>query len=257
VSLVEGESWTRWLHDVRRIEFDAAIAHIRLGEHSTALELGCGDGFQLNLLRQRLARVFGIDPRRLPASPSGCAFAYAESLPFPDGVFDLVFSCHVVEHIQDRALAMAEAVRVVRPGGYIVHIVPTQFWKVTSLLLNPVGYPMRVWEKWRQLRERHQDKNPPETLKHEESRPGLFQVLGRWFYPPIHGSFPSHRSEFQSYGQEIWRAVFHRACLSPVAEVPLLSYTQFGFLRFRLLGLRSRLAHHGFAASLAFIFQKT
>jgi SAM-dependent methyltransferase len=257
VSIVEGKSWTRWLHDVRRIEFEAAVEHILLAEDSTALEIGCGDGFQLNLLRRRFGRVLGIDAGRLPPSPEGCVFACTESLPFPDGTFDLVFSCHVVEHIEDRARAMAEVGRVVCEGGYVVHIVPTRFWKATSLLLNPIGYPIRVWEKWRQLRERHQDKNPPEILQHEESPPGLFQVFGRWIYPPIHGSFPSHWSEFQSFGQENWRTVFRRAGLQPVAEIPLLSYTQFGFLRFRLLGLRTRLAHHGFASSLAFIFQKS
>ena len=256
VNPIEGESWERWLHEIRRIEFDAAIGHVPLGYDATVLELGSGDGLQLDLLRHRFTRVFAIDPERRPAAPSGFVFAHAESLPFPDGAFDLVFSCHVVEHIQDRARAMAEVVRVVRPRGYVVHAVPTQFWKATSLLLNPVGYPLRVMEKWRELRKFRRDESEPEMAAYKTT-PRWFQVLGRWFYPPVHGSFPSHRSEFRSFSRDRWREALRPPGLVSVAEIPLLSYTQFGFARSRLLGVRTWLAQQGFASSHAFIFQKS
>ena len=79
MSLVEGESWARWVHDVRRIEFDAVIRYVPLGRDATALELGSGDGFQLEHLRQRFARVFAIDPARRPPSAWGFTFASAEA----------------------------------------------------------------------------------------------------------------------------------------------------------------------------------
>lgn len=252
---LEGESWERWLHTIRRLELDHMMAHVPLDRSATVLEMGSGDGYQLGLLRQRFARVFAIDPARRPSSACGFAFSRAESLPFPDGAFDLVFSCHVVEHLQDRARAMAEVVRVVRPRGYVVHAVPTQFWKATSLLLNPVGYPLRVMEKWRELRKCRQGE-PNSKVSAKSAAPRWFQVLGRWFYPPVHGSFRSHRSEFRSFSRDRWREVLQPPGLVSVAEIPLLSYTQFGFARFRLLGLRTWLAQHGLASSHAFIFQK-
>lgn len=45
--------------------------------------------------------------------------AAATELPFGDGSFDVVFSSHVVKHLDDRALgrAFAEIARVLRPGG--------------------------------------------------------------------------------------------------------------------------------------------
>ncbi len=253
---LEGESWERWLHTIRRLELERMMAHVPLDRNATVLELGSGDGFQLELLRQRFPRVFAIDPARRPASACGFTFSRAESLPFPDGVFDLVFSCHVVEHMAGRARAMREAVRVVRPGGYLVHAVPTQFWKATSLLLNPVGYPLRVMEKWRELRKHRHEVSESEKIS-TGTAPQWFQVLGRFFYPPVHGSFPSHRSEFQSFALDRWREVLQPPGLVSVAEIPLLSYTQFGFARFRLLGVRAWLAQHGFASSHAFIFQKS
>jgi ubiquinone/menaquinone biosynthesis C-methylase UbiE len=38
-------------------------------------------------------------------------------LPFPDAVFDLVFMVAVLGEVPDRAAAMKEAARLLRPGG--------------------------------------------------------------------------------------------------------------------------------------------
>ena len=45
-------------------------------------------------------------------------------LPFADGRFDVVLSCHVLEHIPDDIAAMAELARVLRPGGWAAIMVP-------------------------------------------------------------------------------------------------------------------------------------
>ena len=48
----------------------------------------------------------------------------ALSLPFPDGEFDRVVASEVLEHIPDDEAAIAELVRVLRPGGTIAVTVP-------------------------------------------------------------------------------------------------------------------------------------
>ncbi len=149
---LEGDSWTEWLHAVREVQFEVLMSHIPLSQESTVLELGSGDGFQLGLLRRRFNRVFAIDPTHRPSRPRGFSFAVAEALPFRDAVFDLVVSNSVFEHLEDRRRSLEETARVLRPGGYMACDVPSRWWKATSLLLNPVGYPLRVWEKWRALR---------------------------------------------------------------------------------------------------------
>ena len=159
-SSVQGDSWTQWLREVQAIEFALVMRHVPLVRHSTVLELGCGEGFQLQLLRKRFERVFAIDPGNGPESKRGFARCVAEALPFRDNSFDFVISSSVLEHLTNRERAMAEVRRVLRPGGYAAHVVPTRTWKFTSLALNPVGYPFRVMEKWQTRRHLGRNSDP-------------------------------------------------------------------------------------------------
>ena len=95
---------------------------------SEALEVGCGGG----LMAEEVARigfsVTGVDPSgpsietaRRHATESGLAIDYSvasgEALPFADGTFDLVYCCDVLEHVADLDAVIAEAARVLKPGG--------------------------------------------------------------------------------------------------------------------------------------------
>jgi ubiquinone/menaquinone biosynthesis C-methylase UbiE len=95
-----------------------------------ALEIGAGTGyFSLNLLQAGLierATATDISPGMLAtleenASRLGLevqtAAAEAETLPFADESFDLVFGHAVLHHIPDLQRAFSEFGRVLRPGG--------------------------------------------------------------------------------------------------------------------------------------------
>ena len=94
------------------------------------LEIGAGTGyFSLNLLQAgaiERATATDISPGMLAtlegnASRLGlevkAVAAEAETLPFPDGTFDLVFGHAVLHHIPDLEQAFSEFARVLRPGG--------------------------------------------------------------------------------------------------------------------------------------------
>jgi ubiquinone/menaquinone biosynthesis C-methylase UbiE len=95
-----------------------------------ALEIGAGTGyFSLNLIQAGVierATATDISPGMLAtleenASRLGLevqtAAAEAETLPFGDESFDLVFGHAVLHHIPDLERAFAEFARVLRPGG--------------------------------------------------------------------------------------------------------------------------------------------
>ena len=73
----------------------------------------------------------------LPASVTGVLRGDATRLPFGDGAFDAVITSEVLEHITADTAALAEMVRVVRPGGVFAATVPAWFpetvnWKLSD-----------------------------------------------------------------------------------------------------------------------------
>jgi SAM-dependent methyltransferase len=60
----------------------------------------------------------------------------ATRLPFPDGTFDRVVTSEVLEHIQDDVAALAELVRVLRPGGGLAVTVPTWWPEKVNWMLS-------------------------------------------------------------------------------------------------------------------------
>ncbi len=96
------------------------------------LDMGCGMGMYTAHFLEYTPRVFGteIEPARAQEAKrraAGVAVA-AESLPFPDGSFDVVFSHEVIEHVGDDRLAAREMVRVLAPGGRVVIFCPNRGW---------------------------------------------------------------------------------------------------------------------------------
>jgi SAM-dependent methyltransferase len=100
-----------------------------------ALVDGCGIGMYVRGLQGQGARVWGLDVEfehvaEAAANAPGAALCQAagEALPYPDGMFDLVLSHEVIEHVQnDRAYA-AEIIRVLQPGGRAIVFCPNRLY---------------------------------------------------------------------------------------------------------------------------------
>ncbi len=88
----------------------ANLPHYRSVKHVTVTE---PDPFMRAKLHPKLAGV------RVPVEVSD---ASAESLPFPDDVFDTVVSTLVLCTVPDQGAALAEIRRVLRPGGRLLFI---------------------------------------------------------------------------------------------------------------------------------------
>jgi SAM-dependent methyltransferase len=88
------------------------------------LELGCGEGRVSRDLHARGYRTVGIDVSETlvalarEADPGGeYVVADAAALPFEDGAFDLVVAYNSLMVVDDLAATVAEAARVLEPGG--------------------------------------------------------------------------------------------------------------------------------------------
>jgi len=99
------------------------------------LDIGSCDGKMLVYLRGRLpgAELVGIEPEpkflESPCEPGLVRAGSAEALPFPDGYFDFAVMSSVIEHIEDPAKGLAEALRALKPGGVLIVISVVPFYE--------------------------------------------------------------------------------------------------------------------------------
>ena len=98
------------------------------------LDLGCGVGEYVRAFEARGAEALGCDiewPRLVESRRRGTADVLAaagESLPFADGVLDVIILNEVIEHVQDDRATMHEVGRVLAPGGTCVIYAPNRLF---------------------------------------------------------------------------------------------------------------------------------
>ncbi|MFN0014045.1 MAG: class I SAM-dependent methyltransferase [Saprospiraceae bacterium] len=122
---------TRAGYDVYRdhLNTPAFLAALPPVHGLTGLDIGCGEGNNTRLVAQRGARMHAVDISEIfienareyeARHPTGIAYqvASATKLPFPDACFDFATSFMCLMDIPDAGLAIREAFRVVKPGGF-------------------------------------------------------------------------------------------------------------------------------------------
>lgn len=104
------------------------------------LEVGCGEGHMLRILRQiSSAQLFGLDvdlpvlrqaAERCP--DAGLAFVDGHQLSYPADAADLVVACEVLEHVSQPDRVLREIARVTR--RYVILSVPREpIWRVLNM----------------------------------------------------------------------------------------------------------------------------
>jgi SAM-dependent methyltransferase len=110
--------------------FEQCLGDLGVSEGTRLLDVGCGAGLALRLAADRGADVSGLDAaegmleharRRVPAAP--LVQGEIEQLPFGDASFDIVTGFNSFQYAASPGRALAEAVRVIRPGGRVLAMV--------------------------------------------------------------------------------------------------------------------------------------
>ncbi len=113
------------------------------GDAPAVLDIGACDGRMLSYIKDKLpsASCEGVepDPRflgRLSDARIRVRPGRAEELDFPDGSFDMAVMSSVLEHVEDAAAGLAEARRVLKPGGLLCVITVFPLYEKASVLLG-------------------------------------------------------------------------------------------------------------------------
>jgi ubiquinone/menaquinone biosynthesis C-methylase UbiE len=166
-----------WLAFGRKRE--AEFIFSRFGQHRfrAALELGAGDGRQSITIAQHCERLVctELDEKRLRSwdlPDVEYRICNAEDLScFRDHSFDLLFSSNMLEHLSHPERCLAEAKRVLMPGGLLIVTVPSRIWKIFNVLLS----------------------------------------LCRGKLPRVHGIAPDHVTEFFLFSRRRWERMFRKS----------------------------------------------
>jgi ubiquinone/menaquinone biosynthesis C-methylase UbiE len=119
---------------IARLRFNMILKLLADRHCGRLLEIGYGSGVLLPELRLRCEELHGIDPHPMPEAVTQAlerngtsAFlktSGAESLPYPDGFFDIVVAVSALEFVTDLGTVCREVKRVLKPDGRFFFVTP-------------------------------------------------------------------------------------------------------------------------------------
>ena len=113
------------------------------------IDIGCGEGKFTRALTALFSEVHGVDVKADKIAEAQAAakaegvdvdfrVASGQALPFADAYFDTVVFSNSLHHMPDPKLALAEALRALKPGGrlYVMEPVPAGNYQEATKLVN-------------------------------------------------------------------------------------------------------------------------
>lgn len=214
-----------FLHSIR----DCEIAHImkHFPPRARILEIGGGAGYQA----QKLSAC-GFDVTSIDVSTSAYkqvrVFPIIEydgdRIPFGAHTFDVVFTSNALEHIHNLAQMHRESRRVLKPGGFCVHVMPTAVWRFWTSSAHYVDLVQRHRDVLDELISRLPFRSTQRTVA--SAVWDTMKFLKGVIIPSRHGATGSAFTELATFSRPYWRNHFRKHQMTVLHEEPLrLFYT--------------------------------
>ena len=173
------------------------------------LEFGCGTGFQIPYLQKIgslvVSDIFISDDIKKMKDIDFHECSITNS-PFNDSQFDIVFSNHVIEPIQEKHEAFKELKRIGRSDCIYAFSVPTNIWLLLSI-------PAQYYQKFREAKKLFSTFLNSKAYKpsHDNKANNNFEerininILFRKILPRSHGVYENFLDCYRSFKIQRWR----------------------------------------------------
>lgn len=193
---------------IRQVEITRILSkHREIFKDKDVLEIGSGTGLQLRAISQVAKSAVGLEL-------SGGVYIRDKSLnvreydglhiPFSASSFDVVFSSNVMEHISEQLQINKEIRRVLRPGGKVIHVMPTRAWRIITSLLH---YPLLVKKAFRRGAGRV---SQPQVMHSRRPNISMLEKIKNTLIPAKHGEIGNWLAEYRYFGVSQWQKHFAR-----------------------------------------------
>jgi SAM-dependent methyltransferase len=242
-----------FLNQLRTHEFGKYLRYFSAG--CSILEIGGGTGVQAKLLTEMGYRVESID---LESSNYASALEFpikfydGHTIPFPSQSFDVVFSSNVLEHIKHICEFQLEIRRVLRPGGYCIHAMPSTAWTFWTIVTHYLNIVEQIYRQIASLQKNDSlERALPSTAAFDGGRSKGFNSGSIGFavarecissflqtlysrrdrlLPKRHGEFGSVLTELITFSRFSWKRHFRSCGYEVVEATPMgLFYTGYMF----------------------------
>lgn len=199
-------------HTTKRLyELQTVISILRTeaNKESHILEIGAGTGWQAKIIAEAGYSIEAIDVTKSVyfADRVFTIQDYdGERIPFPDDYFDVVYSSNCMEHIYDVVHFQKEIHRVLKPNGFVIHVVPSATWRLWT---NTAHYPYIVLKiiEWMFINSRKSLTRTALRGQLQKER-SVFSVLRRVLLPHRDGERGNALTEIYYFSRWGWRALF-------------------------------------------------
>ena len=223
-----------------------------------SLEFGCGDGFQIPYL-EKISEVTATDiyiSEEIKANQVKNFFECSiTNTPFDNGYFDLIFSNHVLEHIENLRASFQEMKRIGNDNCLYAFSVPTNIWLLLSI-------PAQYYNKFSSLMKKvcfsdrdEKSKIYKYSISDRRGQKSVSQErLIKKIIPCGHGTCRGFRDCYSSFRVGSWEKLFLENGFQIARVKPLLLYSA---SEFPIIPTTRFLAKKGVCSSVLFLLTHT
>lgn len=175
------------------------------------LEIGGGSGFQAKVMNSWGSEVISIDLADRPSmeSPYYDVQSYnGTQIPAEERSFDLIFSSNVLEHVKDLSTLFSEMLRVLKPQGVAIHVLPTPAWRFWTSVTHYGNFFKMVGNGQVNGSPTNVSEVPPDDHTFQAPKRGWVRKLSGKMFAGPHGEFPNAASELYYFSKRRWLKTF-------------------------------------------------